>query len=89
MLCWPKGQSVNSVVQKYSYLGSNFVFNYPSVYDIVKKVIESAPGSLLCKIDISRPLCQLKVETGDIDLLGLDLDSYDINQSVPFGYRHG
>ena len=32
---------------------------------------------------------QLKVDPGDIDLLGLKLDSYFIDQSLPFGYRHG
>ena len=33
-LSWPKGQSVNAGVQKDKYLGSDFVFNYPSVDDI-------------------------------------------------------
>ena len=31
----------------------------------------------------------LKVDAGDIDLLGLKLDWYYIDLSVPFGYRHG
>ena len=88
-LSWPKGQSVNSGVQKSKYLGTEFILNYPSVDDIVKRVIRLGPGSLLCKIDISRAFRQLKVDPGDINLLGLKLDSYYIDQSVPFGYRHG
>ena len=32
---------------------------------------------------------QLKVDPDDIDLLGLKQDSYSIDQSVPFEYRHG
>ena len=52
-LCWPKGQSVNAAVQKDRYLGSDFILNYPSVDDIVKRVIELRPGSLLCKLDFS------------------------------------
>ena len=87
-LSWPKGQSVNAGVQKDKYLGSKFIVNYPSVDDIVKRLIELGPGSLLCKVDISRAFCQLKVDPGDINLLGLKLDSYYIDQSVPFGYRH-
>ena len=57
-LSWPKGQSVNAGVQKDKYLGSDFVLNYPSVDDIVKRVIELGPGSLLCKVDISRAFRQ-------------------------------
>ena len=47
------------------------------------------PGSLLYKVDISRACSQLKVDPGDLDLLGLRHHSYFIDQSVPFGYRHG
>ena len=88
-LSWPKGQSVNAGVQKDKYLGSDFILIYPSVDDIVKRLIELGPGSLLCKVDISRAFRHLKVDPGDINLLGLKLDSYYIAQSVQFGYRHG
>ena len=74
---------------KSKYLGSSFLLNYPSVDDIVKKVVELGPGSLLYKVDISRAFRQLKVDPGDLDLLGLKHQSYFIDQSVPFGYRHG
>ena len=40
-------------------------------------------------MDISRALRQLKIDPGDLDLLGLKHQSYFIDQSVPFGYRHG
>ena len=82
-----EGQSVNSGVQKDKYLGSDFVLIYPSVDDTVKRVIELGPGSLLCKVDISQAFRQLKVDPGD--LLGLKLDLYYIDQSVPCRYRHG
>ena len=74
-LSWPKGQSANSGVCKNMYLGSNFVLNYPSVSDIVKRVTELGPWSLLCKVDINRAFCQLKVNPGDIHLLGLKLNT--------------
>ena len=52
-LSWPEKFSVNVGVPKNTYLGSNFVLNYPSVDDIAKKIIELGPGSLLYKVDIS------------------------------------
>ena len=74
---------------KDKYLGSSFVLNYPSVDDIVKKIVELDPDSLVYKVDISRAFRQLKVDPGDLDLLGLKHQSYFIDQLVPFGYRHG
>ena len=47
------------------------------------------PGSLLYKVDISRAFRQLKIDPGDLDLLGLKHQSYFMDQLVPFGYRHG
>ena len=88
-LSWPRNLSVNAGVIKDKHLGSSFVLNYPSVDDIVKKVSQLGPGSLLYKVDISRAFRQLKVDPGDLDLLGLKHESYFIDQSVPFGYRHG
>ena len=88
-LSWPKGHAVNAGVPKDVYLGTKFVLNYPSIDNIVHRLIQLGPGSMLFKIDISRAFRQLKVNPGDIDLLGLKQDSYFIDQSVPFRYRHG
>ena len=63
-LSWPENFSVNVGVQKNTYLGSSFVLNYPSVDDIVKKIIELGPGSLLYRVDISRAFRQLKGAPG-------------------------
>ena len=88
-LSWPPGASVNAGVQKDIYLNSKFTLNYPSVDQIVDKIIQLGPGSLIYKIDISRAFRQLKVDPGDIDLLGLKMGDYFIDQLVPFGYRNG
>ena len=88
-LSWPDSCSVNDGVLRDEYLGSKFLLYYPSVDDIVNKLNELGPGSLMFKIDISRAFRQLKVDPGDIDLLGLKQEGYFIDQSVPFGYRHG
>ena len=88
-LSWPKNLSVNAGVIKDKYLGSSFVLNYPSVDDIVMKIVEIGPGSLLYKVDISRAFMQLKVDPGDLDLLGLRHHSYFIDQSVHLGTGMG
>ena len=88
-LNWPQGQSVNSGISKDMYLGTKYLVNYPSVDNIIDSLIQLVPGSMLFKIDISRAFCQLKVDLGDIDLLGLKQTSYFIDQSVTFVYRHG
>ena len=88
-LSLPDSGSVNDGVLRDEYLGLKFMLHYPSVDDIVTKLNELGPGSLMFKIDISRAFRQLKVDPGDIDLVGLKQESYFIDQSVPFGYRHG
>ena len=65
-LSWPKGQSVNIGVSKDVYLGSELILNYPSVDDIVHRLTELGPGSLLFKIDISRAFHHLKVDPRDL-----------------------
>ena len=71
------------------HLNSKFPLTYPSVDQIVNKIFQLGPGSLIYKIDIGRAFRQLKVDPGDIDLLGLKMGDYYIDQSVPFGFRHG
>ena len=71
------------------YLGTKFLLNFPSVGNFIDRLIQLGPGSMLFKIDISHEFHQLKVDPGDIELLGLKQTSYFIDQSVPFGYRHG
>ena len=61
-----------------------FALTYPSVDQIVNRILQLGPGSLIYKIDISRAFRQLKVYPGDIDLLGLKMGDYYIDQSVPF-----
>ena len=78
-LSWPKNFSVNAGVMKDNYLGSSFVLNYPSVDYTVKKIVELGPGCLLYKVDISRAFRQLKVDPGDLALLGLKHQSYFID----------
>ena len=80
-LSWPKGFSVNDAIHKYKYLDSYFYLQYRSVDHII--------GSLLYKIDISRAFRHIRIDPGDIDLLGLHHKQTYLDGSMPFGYRLG
>ena len=77
-LSFPSGQSVNDGVPKHKYLGSYFDLNYPSVDHIVDSLKELGTGALLYKIDIKRAFRHLRIDPGDLDLLGLKHDQYYI-----------
>ena len=88
-LSWPHGASVNDRVSKVSYLDSYFTLTYPSVDNIVDKIKSIGPGAKLFKIDIARAFRQLRVDPGDLDLLGIKHTSYFLDGLVPFGFRYG
>ena len=88
-LSFPSGQSVNDGVPKNKYLGSYFDLKYPSVDHIVDSLKELGTGALLYKIDIKRAFRHLRIDPGDLDLLGLKHDQYYIDGNLPFGFRHG
>ena len=88
-LSWPVGQSVNDGVAKDRYLNTYFDLNYSSVDNIVDKLKTLGDTALLFKIDISRAFCHLRIDPGDLDLLGLKHGSYYIDGTLAFGFRHG
>ena len=50
---WPCGASVNAGAHKDTYLNSQFALTYPSVDQIVNRILQLGPGSLMYKIYIS------------------------------------
>ena len=88
-LSWPHNFSVNAGVSKNKYLGNYFELRYPSIDNIVQAVKEVGPSALMFKIDISRAFRHLKIDPGDLDLLGLCHNKYFFDGSLPFGFRHG
>ena len=89
-LSWPKGASVNNGVAKDMYLGTPYDLNYPSVDSITNSLRNLGPSAQIYKIDISRASRQIKIDLGDIDLLGMKFqDEYFIGRSVAFGFGHG
>ena len=87
-LSWPKGSSVNHGVSKNTYLGTYFTLHYPSVDYITQAIRDLGPNALLYKIDISRAF-HLRIDPGDLDLLGFHHNNYYFDGSLAFGYRHG
>ena len=89
-LSWPKGNSVNCGVRKDVYLDTEFILKDPSVDCITSFLRKLGPAAMIYKIDISRAFCQIKVDPGDIDLLGFKFENkYFLDLSVAFGYQNG
>ena len=75
-LSWPKGLSVDDGVAKNKYLGSYFTLCYPSLDNITQALCELGPQALIYKIDISRTFCHLRIDPGDLELLGIKQKDY-------------
>ena len=88
-LSWPKGASFNAGVTTDVYLGTYFKLTYPSSDHITQKLKELGPGAMLFKIDISRAFRHIRIDPGDIDLLGIQHNEAYIDTSLAFGFRHG
>ena len=87
-LSWPQGASVNSGINKNTYLDSQFDLTLPSVNDITNEVKRLGRGTLLYKVDVSCAFRYVKVDTGDYDLLGLEWNGTYVDPCLPFGTRH-
>ena len=70
-LSWPKGQAVNDGVNKNVYLGGEFQIHYPTVDKIVKQLNAIGPADNIFKVDISKAFRHIRIDSGDIDLFGL------------------
>ena len=89
-LSWPKGASVNDGVLKDSYLGTDFKMHYPSVDTIIQQVIATGPAARIFTVDISRAFQHIRIDPGDIDLLGLThRDQLYLDLSLGFGFCLG
>ena len=89
-LSWPKGASVNNGVAKDTYLSTHYELKFPSVDLITNSLRNLGPSAQMFKIEISRAFRHIKVDPGDIDLLGLKFgNQYFLDRSLAFGFRHG
>ena len=89
-LSWPKMGSINHNVASDIYMGIPFKLKFPTIDDIVNRIISFKGKCLLYKVDIRRAFRILKLDPQDIALTGLQWQGkFYVDTSVPFGYRHG
>ena len=85
-LSWPQGASVNSGIDKSSYL--DFDLTFPTVNDIKSELKRLGCSALLYKVYVSRAFRHIKVDPGYKYLLGLYCKGHYVDSCVPFGTRH-
>ena len=88
-LSWPKSHAVNTGVHKNIYLGTYFKLQYPSIDNITMALNNLGPGAMLYKVDISCAFRHIRIDSKDIDLLGISHNNLYLDQSLPFGFWHG
>ena len=89
-LSWPKGGSVNHYVDIDSYMGTKFQLKFPTVDNIVDRIVGLQGKCLTYKIDLQRAFCHLKLDPRDVNKTGIMFNNeYYVDTSIPFGYRHG
>ena len=84
-LSWPLGQSVNSGIDKTTYLGTDFNLVLPTVDHITDRLKLLGRGAHIYKIGISRAFRHIKVDPLDYNLLGLHWRHVYVDTCVPFG----
>ena len=70
-------------------MGIDFILSYPSVDNIVNEGLKFGKGCEIFKVDISRAFRHVRIDPGDLDLLGLHWGDYCLDFSLPFGFKHG
>ena len=89
-LSGPKGAFVNNGVAKDIYLNTHYELKFPSVDLMTNSLRNLGPSAQMFKNDISRAFQHIKVDPGDIDLLGIKFENkYFLNRSLAFRFCHG
>ena len=89
-LSYPYGNSLNDKVNKARFDGLQFILRFPSVDDIVAKILETPGDVYLSKIDVARAFRNLRVDPVDALKFGIQWQGkYFIDKGVAFGWVHG
>ena len=87
-LSYPLGEGVNAGITKNCLEGRYQAYTLPSIDDLVQHVRIMGSGAWLWKADLSRAYMQLRLDPGDIPLLGLKFDGLIYLEVCPsFGCR--
>ena len=88
-LSFPKGDSVNSHIDKNFFDGHEFVLKLPTLDHIIN-ALTAFRSPLLAKIDISRAFRNIRVDPADALKLGIIWQNkYYLDISAAFGWLHG
>ena len=88
-LSYPRGQSVNDMVDRNKFDNRKFTLKFPSIDDVVNDAKDTI-DPLIFKIDIARAFRNLRVYP--IDVLKFGIRWYDalyVDGGVAFGWAHG
>ena len=87
-LSYPKGQSLNDVVDKLNFDGRPFALKFPSVDDIVECILQT-DDPLIFKTDVARAFRNLRIDPVDALTFGLSLrDALYVDAGITFGWTH-
>ena len=73
-LSWPKQASVNHNVLPDVYMNVPFKLKFPTIDDIVDRIVKLKGKCLLYKVDIQRAFRILKLDPRDIKYTGLQME---------------
>ena len=81
---------MNDGVANNKYLGMEFHLYYPSIDYFVKRVVQLGPACIIFNVDISCAFRPLRIDPGDVDLLGLShRGQIFVDLSLPFAFHLG
>ena len=70
-LSWPRHCSVNSCVPTNFFDFIEFQLKYPTIDNLVGKIIQMGPTALMFKVDLQRAFRNLRMDPADYSVLGL------------------
>ena len=88
-LSYPKGQSVNDIVDKNKFDNRKFTLKFLSIDDVVRDA-NAIDDPLIFKIDVARAFRNLRVDPVDSLKLGIRWnDALYVDGGITFGWTHG
>ena len=89
-LSYPKGASVNDLVDRQYFDHSEFALKFPTVEEIAKESLKFGTEAFLAKVDVARAFRYLRVDPADALKFGIKWqDQYFLDIGVTFGWVHG
>ena len=89
-LSYPKGNSVNDLVDRQHFDHSEFALKFPTVEKIASESLNFGTEGFLAKVDVARAFRNLRVDPADALKFGIKWqDQYFLDIGVTFGWVHG